>query len=53
MLGVFDDLENYSNEPKDGAVIGKVMHTNTGEKEVKFTVEALQVKAKAEAKDEL
>ncbi|KAJ4363447.1 hypothetical protein N0V83_009740 [Neocucurbitaria cava] len=55
--GVFDDLENYSNEPKDGAVIGKVMHTNTGEKQVKFTVEALQVKAKktgaAAAKDEL
>ncbi|KAF1829541.1 hypothetical protein BDW02DRAFT_535995 [Decorospora gaudefroyi] len=50
--GVFDDLENYSNEPKDGAVIGKVTHTNTGEKEVKFTVEAMQVKAKA-GKDEL
>lgn len=51
--GVFDDLENYSNEPKAGAVIGKVSHTNTGDKEVKFTVEALQVKANDGAKDEL
>ena len=53
VLGVFDDLDNYSNEPKDGAVIGKVAHTNTGDKEVKFTVEALQVKAKTAGKDEL
>ncbi|KAF1847577.1 uncharacterized protein K460DRAFT_279393 [Cucurbitaria berberidis CBS 394.84] len=51
--GVFDDLENYANEPKDGGVIGKVAHTNTGDKEVKFTVEALQVKTKTAAKDEL
>lgn len=53
---MFEDLENYSNEPRDGAVIGKVAHTNTGEKEVRFTVEALQVKAKdaeAEGRDEL
>ena len=49
--GVFDDLENYSNEPKDGAVIGKVSHTNIGDKEVKFTVEALQVKAKGGSED--
>jgi len=46
--GVFDGLESYSNEPRDGAVIGKVGHTNTGEKEVRFTVEALKVKAKSE-----
>lgn len=51
--GIFDDLENYSNEPKEGAVIGKVSHTNTGDKQVKFTVEALQVKARSSAKDEL
>ena len=50
--GVFDGLENYSNEPKDGAVIGKISHTNTGDKEVKFTVEALKVKAK-DGRDEL
>jgi hypothetical protein len=50
--GVFDDLENYFNEPRDGAVIGKVSHTNIGEKEVKFTVEAMQVKAKAGESDE-
>ncbi|KAF1942787.1 hypothetical protein EJ02DRAFT_502514 [Clathrospora elynae] len=49
--GVFDDLETYSNEPKDGAVIGKVSHTNIGEKEVRFSVEALQVKAKAGRQD--
>jgi hypothetical protein len=49
--GVFDDLENYSNEPKDGAVIGKVSHTNVGEKEVRFTVEALQVKASGGSED--
>jgi hypothetical protein len=50
--GVFDGLEKYSNEPKDGAVIGKISHTNTGDKEVKFTVEALKVKAK-DGRDEL
>ncbi|KAF2845559.1 hypothetical protein T440DRAFT_264093 [Plenodomus tracheiphilus IPT5] len=50
--GVFDDLENYSNEPRDGAVIGKVQHTNTGEKEVKFTVEAMLVKKKSDAEGE-
>ncbi|KAG9189471.1 hypothetical protein G6011_06339 [Alternaria panax] len=50
--GVFDGLESYSNEPKDGAVIGKVSHTNTGDKEVRFTVEALKVKAK-DGRDEL
>jgi hypothetical protein len=54
--GVFDDLENYENEPRDGAVIGKVTHTKTGDKEVKFTVEAMLVKKKkdeGEGKDEL
>lgn len=55
--GVFDDLEKYSNEPRDGAVIGKVQHTNTDDKEVKFTVEAMLVKKKVgegeEARDEL
>ncbi|KAH9866519.1 hypothetical protein J1614_008209 [Plenodomus biglobosus] len=55
--GVFDDLENYSNEPRDGAVIGKIQHTNTGEKEVKFTIEAMLVKKKGaegeEGRDEL
>jgi hypothetical protein len=50
--GVFDGLESYSNEPRDGAVIGKVSHTNTGDKEVRFTVEALKVQAK-DARDEL
>lgn len=53
--GVFEELEKYSNEPADGKVIGKVSHMRTGDKEVRFTVEALQVKAKdaKEAKEEL
>ncbi|KAH8702895.1 hypothetical protein GQ44DRAFT_631008 [Phaeosphaeriaceae sp. PMI808] len=46
---VFDDLENYSNEPKDGAVIGKVTHSPAGKNEVQFTVEALQINAKGKA----
>ncbi|KAI8941907.1 hypothetical protein NX059_000021 [Plenodomus lindquistii] len=58
VIGVFDDLENYSNEPRDGAVIGKVKHRKTGEKEVEFTVEAMVVKRKGgvegeEGRDEL
>ncbi|KZM21241.1 uncharacterized protein EKO05_0011541 [Ascochyta rabiei] len=40
--GVFDGLETYSNEPKDGSVIGKVSHTEDAE-EAEFTVEALRV----------
>ncbi|KAH7076263.1 hypothetical protein FB567DRAFT_608959 [Paraphoma chrysanthemicola] len=46
---VFDDLENYSNEPKDGKVLGKVTHSAGGKNEVKFTVEALVVKKKGKA----
>ncbi|EDU42620.1 hypothetical protein L13192_06625 [Pyrenophora tritici-repentis] len=44
--GVFEGLESYSNEPEDGKVIGKVKHEGTGEKEVRFTVEALVVRRK-------
>lgn len=51
--GVFDDLENYSNDPKDGFVIGKVAHSNQGKNKVEFTVEALQVKAQEQSRDEL
>lgn len=39
---MFDGLENYSNEPKDGSVIGKVSHSEEKGK-VEFTVEALRV----------
>jgi hypothetical protein len=46
---VFDDLENYANEPKDGAVVGKVTHSEAGKGEVQFTVEALLVKKKGKA----
>jgi hypothetical protein len=50
--GVFDGLDRYRNEPEDGKVIGKIQHEKVGDKEVRFTVEALLVKAK-EARDEL
>ncbi|KAE8829357.1 hypothetical protein HRS9122_09172 [Pyrenophora teres f. teres] len=45
--GVFEGLESYSNEPEDGKVIGKVKHEGTGEKEVKFTIEAMVVRSKS------
>jgi hypothetical protein len=51
--GVFDDLATYSNEPKDGTVIGKVSHKDMGEGEVEFTVEALRVQLKEGERDEL
>ena len=44
--GVFEGLEQYSNEPEDGKVVGKVKHESAGEKEVRFTVEAMVVKSK-------
>ncbi|RMZ68027.1 Phenylacetaldoxime dehydratase [Pyrenophora seminiperda CCB06] len=44
--GVFEGLERYSNEPEDGKVIGKVTHEGVGEKEVRFTVEAMVVRRK-------
>lgn len=50
--GVFDSLESYANEPADGKVIGKVSHEKMGGKDVKFTVEALKVRAK-DGRDEL
>jgi hypothetical protein len=53
-LGLFEDLEIYSAEAKDGAVIAKVEHKSTGKNSIEFTVEAMQVKTKAEQqKDEL
>jgi hypothetical protein len=52
LIGVFDDLEKYANEPRDGAVIGKVRHTRTGDKEVRFTVEAMVVKKKKKEGEE-
>jgi hypothetical protein len=50
---VFDDLATYSNEPKDGTVIGKVSHVDAGEGKVEFTVEALRVQLKEGERDEL
>ncbi|KAL5119283.1 hypothetical protein ACEQ8H_002770 [Pleosporales sp. CAS-2024a] len=46
---VFDDLEAYSNEVGDAKVVGKVTHSYEGEREVRFTVEALLLKAKGRA----
>ncbi|KAF1354326.1 hypothetical protein EJ07DRAFT_35724, partial [Lizonia empirigonia] len=40
--GVFEGLDKYSNEPKDGSVIGKVLHSEDAGT-VEFTVEALRV----------
>ncbi|PSN74687.1 hypothetical protein BS50DRAFT_469665, partial [Corynespora cassiicola Philippines] len=52
--GVFGDLENYSNELKDGAVVGKVSHKAAGKNEVEITIEAFQVKAASgKGRDEL
>lgn len=51
-LGLFEDLENYSATPKDGAVLGKVSHESKGQNEVEITIKAFQVKARA-SKDEL
>jgi hypothetical protein len=53
LAGVFEDLTAYSNEPKDGAVIGKVSHAQKGKGEVEFTVEALRVTQEDGGKDEL
>lgn len=50
--GVFEGLERYSNELGDGKVVGKVRHESLGGKEVRFTVEAMMVKAR-EGRDEL
>jgi hypothetical protein len=50
---VFNDLATYSNEPKDGTVIGKVSHKEVGKGEVEFTVEALRVQLKEGERDEL
>jgi hypothetical protein len=48
---VFDvsALGDYSVDVGDGKVVGKVQHTNEGEKEVRFTVEAMVLKGKGKA----
>jgi hypothetical protein len=54
--GVFDELDDYGVEVGDGRVVGKVVHSDKGEKEVEFTVEAMVLKKKGKAptrKDEL
>jgi hypothetical protein len=51
MLGVFDDLDSYSSEAKDDAVLGKVEYETKGDHEVEITIEAFQVKAKKDEKE--
>jgi hypothetical protein len=51
--GLFDDLENYSNELKDGAVVGRMSHKKKGENEVEVTIEAFQVVKAERERDEL
>jgi hypothetical protein len=53
VLGLFEDLENYSNEPKNGAVVGRVSHTKKGDNEVQITIEAFQVVNAEQKRDEL
>jgi hypothetical protein len=50
---VFDDLDAYSTEPKDGAVLGKVEYKNAGKNEVEIAIEAFQVRARDTGRDEL
>ncbi|KAF2448135.1 hypothetical protein P171DRAFT_508261 [Karstenula rhodostoma CBS 690.94] len=50
--GLYEDLENYSAEPKEGVVLGRVAHKSVGANEVEVTLEAFQVKG-AGGKDEL
>jgi hypothetical protein len=51
--GLYEDLENYSAELKEGAVLGKLAHKSVGKNEVEITLDAFQVKQAAGAKDEL
>ena len=51
--GIFDDLENYATEPKDGVVLGRVDHKKKEKQGVVVTIEAFQVKQKETPRDEL
>ncbi|KAF2270193.1 hypothetical protein CC78DRAFT_574322 [Lojkania enalia] len=51
--GLFEDLENYSTEPKDGAVLARLEHTRKEKNEIEFTIEAFQVKKAEQSRDEL
>lgn len=52
VAGLFEDLEIYSAEAKDGAVIAKVEHKSTGKNGIEFTVEAMQVRTKADKQEQ-
>lgn len=52
-LGVFEDLDNYSTELKDGAVVGNLEHKKTGKNKVELSIEAFLVKKKGDDRDEL
>lgn len=49
--GVFEDLENYSAEPKDGVVLSTVTHKSIGKNEVEITVDAFQIRQKKEGEE--
>jgi hypothetical protein len=51
--GLYEDLDNYSAELKDGAVLGKLVHKSVGKNQVEITLDAFQVKGAAGARDEL
>ncbi len=53
MTGIFDDLENYATEPRDGVVLGRVEHKKSGKHDVEVTIEAFQVKRTETGRDEL
>ncbi|KAF1995468.1 hypothetical protein P154DRAFT_500119 [Amniculicola lignicola CBS 123094] len=48
--GLFDDLENYSAELEDGKVVATLEYKRIGKHDLEFTIEAFQVKKKAEEK---
>ena len=53
MIGIFDDLDSYSAEAKDDAVLGTVEYETKGDHEVEITIEAFQIKKKETGRDEL
>jgi len=56
-LGVFEDLENYVREPRDGGVFINATHERIGKNDVEVEIEARQLKLQKEGhvqlKDEL
>lgn len=51
--GLYEDLDNYSAEPKEGVVLGRVAYKSVGKNEVSVTLDAFQIKGASGGKDEL